>query len=99
MPFKGISYLELWKSFCSAERYYLCNFDRGYHEEQFRVIILNLGQCFRRRCSLKFFIWGSGGPPVRCKGTIYASFKEGIMRNIPVKLYEVRTSVSGGNVV
>ena len=35
MSFKGISYLELWRSFCSAERNHLCNFGRGYYEEQF----------------------------------------------------------------
>ena len=44
MPFKGISYLELWQPFCSAECNHLCNFGRGYYEEQFCVIILNLGQ-------------------------------------------------------
>ena len=42
MPFKGISYLELWKPFCLAERNYLCKFGRGYYEEQFCEIILNL---------------------------------------------------------
>ena len=42
MRFKGISYLELWQPFCSAERNQLCNFSRGYYEEQFCEIILNL---------------------------------------------------------
>ena len=41
MLFKGISYLELWQP-CSAERNHLCKFDRGYQEEQFCEIILNL---------------------------------------------------------
>ena len=50
MPFKGISYLELWQSFCSAERNHLCNFGKGYYEEQSCEIILNLGQWFRRCC-------------------------------------------------
>ena len=35
MPFKDISYLELWQPFCSAERKRLCNFVRGYEEDQF----------------------------------------------------------------
>ena len=43
MPFKGISYLELWQPFCSAERNHLCNSDRGYQEEQYSEVILNLG--------------------------------------------------------
>ena len=58
MPFKGISYLELWQPFCSAERNHLCNFCRRYHEEQFCEIILNLGQWFRR-CCLKDFLSGA----------------------------------------
>ena len=37
----------------------------------------------------------SGGPPVQWSGTIYAIFKEGIMGNIHVKLYEIWTSGSG----
>ena len=55
MPFKGISYLELWLPFCSAERNHLCKFGRGHYEEQFCKIILNLDQWFRRRCRLKDF--------------------------------------------
>ena len=34
-------------------------------------------------------IWSSDDPPVRWSGTIYAILKEGIMGNIPLKLYEV----------
>ena len=34
MPFKDISYLELWKPFCSADQKRLCNFGRRHHEEQ-----------------------------------------------------------------
>ena len=59
MPFKGISYLELWQPFCSAEHYHLCSFGRRYYEEQFFEIILNLGQWFRRRCHLKDFLSGA----------------------------------------
>ena len=61
MPFKGISYLELWQPFCSAEYNHLCNFGRGYQEEQFCEIILNLGQWFRRRYLLKDFLSGHHG--------------------------------------
>ena len=52
MLFKVISYLELWWPFCSAERnnLCLCNFGRGYPEEQFYKIILNLDLWFRRIC-------------------------------------------------
>ena len=50
MLFKDISYLELVKSFCSAEHKHLCNFGGGYNEEQICVIILNLGQWFKRPC-------------------------------------------------
>ena len=59
MLFKGISYLELWQPFCSAENNHLCNFGRGYYEEQFCEIILNLGQWFRRRCHLNDFLSGT----------------------------------------
>ena len=46
MWFKDIYYLELWQPFCSAERnyMYLYNFSKGFHEEQFCEIILNLDQ-------------------------------------------------------
>ena len=59
MQFKGISYLELLQPFCSAEHNRLCNFGRGYYEEQFCEIILNWGQWFRRRCHLKDFLSGA----------------------------------------
>ena len=35
------------------------NSGRGYYEEQFCEIILNLGQWFRRRCCLKDFLSGA----------------------------------------
>ena len=47
MGFKDISYLELWQPFCSEERNHLCNFGKGYHEEKFCEILLNLDQWFR----------------------------------------------------
>ena len=46
----------------------------------------------------RFLIWSSGGPPVRWIGTIYAILKEGVMGNIHVKLYEIWTIGSGGDV-
>ena len=56
MPFEDIPYLELRQPFCSAECSHLCNFDKGYYEEQFCEIILNLDQRFRRICRLKDFL-------------------------------------------
>ena len=47
----------------------------------------------------RFLIWSSCDPPVQRRGTIYAILKEGTMGNIHVKLYEIRTSGSGGDVV
>ena len=47
----------------------------------------------------KILIWSSGDHSVQWRGTIYAILKEGIMGNIHVKLYEFRTSGSGGDVV
>ena len=53
------------------------NFGRGYQEEQFCEIILNLAQLFRRRCVLKIFhIWSSGCPYVQRSGTICAFLVE-----------------------
>ena len=46
-----------------------------------------------------FLNWSSGTPPVRCSGTIYKLFEDGIMGNIHVKLNEIWTSGSGGDVV
>ena len=57
MLFKNISYLELWQPFCSAKRKHLCNFGRGWFEEQFCEIISNLGQWLR--CCLKDFLSGA----------------------------------------
>ena len=59
MLFKGISYLDIWQPFCSAECNHMCNYARGYYEEQFCEIILNLGQWFRSRCCLKDFLSGA----------------------------------------
>ena len=76
MLFNNISYLELWRPFCSAERNNLCNFSRGYSEEQFCEFILNL-DLWLGRCLSKDFLSGalaallfSGAEPLMqfCKG-------------------------------
>ena len=88
MSFKDISYLELWWPFCSGEQNHLCNFGRGYYEEQFYEIILNLDQRFRRRCLLKIFlIWSSGGRFVQGSRTICVILVEGNMRSNSMKLF------------
>ena len=88
MSFKDISYLELWRSSCYVEPNHLCNFGRGYHDEQFCEIILNLDQCFRSRSCLKIFlIWSSGSPFVQWSRTICAILVVGIKRNNSVKLF------------
>ena len=53
MPFKDISYLELWWPLCLAERNHLCIYVSGRHEERFSENDLNRDQKFRRRCRLK----------------------------------------------
>ena len=57
MIFKGISYLELMQPFCSAKSNQLCNFGRGYPEEQF-CVFFNLSKLFRR-CRLNDFLSGA----------------------------------------
>ena len=57
--FRDISFLQLWQQFCSAEQKHLCNFGRECYEEQFCEIILDSGQWFRSRCSLKDFLSGA----------------------------------------
>ena len=47
----------------------------------------------------RLLTWSSGGPPVRWSKTIYAILKEGIMGNVPVKLYEIWTDGLGGDVL
>ena len=99
MPFKDISYLELWRPFYLAERNHLCNFGRGYQEEQYCEIILNLDQWFRKRYLLKIFlISSSGGPFVRHSGTFCGILEDGIMRNNSMNLFQIWASGSGGNV-
>ena len=61
----------------AEELKHLCNFGRGYQEEQLCGIILNLDQWLRRRSLLKIIlIWSSGGPFIRQSGTICAILVE-----------------------
>ena len=76
MLFKDISYLELWRHFCSAQPNHLCNFGRGHYEEHICGIMLNLDR-WLRTCLLKVFLSIALGR----SGTIYAILVEGIMRN------------------
>ena len=92
--FWKISYLKLLRPSCSVERNNLSNFERGYHGEHSCEVIWNLDQWFRR-CRLKdFFFWALAA--LLFSGAI---LKEGIMGNIHLKLYEIWTSDSGGDVV
>ena len=59
MPLKGISYPDIWKPFCTTECNHLCKFGKGYYQKQFFEIILNLGQWFRSRFCLKYFLSGA----------------------------------------
>ena len=45
-PFKGISYLELWRPFCLVQRNCLCNIGRKHYDECFSEDILNLNQWY-----------------------------------------------------
>ena len=94
IPFKGISYLDIWQPFCSAECNYLCNFGREYQQEQFCEFILNLGQWFRR-CLFNDFLSGALATRLYSGAEPFMQFKEGTMGNIGVNLYENRTSASG----
>ena len=87
MLFKGFSYLELWQPFCSGEHYPLCYFSKEYYEDQFCEIILNLKQCFRRRCHIKDVLSGALAALLFCRAKPFVILKEGIMWNIYVKLY------------
>ena len=86
LPFKGISYLELWQFFYLTECNHLCNLSKGYYKKQCCETILILGQWFRRRCRLKGFLSGALVAHLFSGvGTIYATLKDGIMWNIYVK--------------
>ena len=75
------------------EHDHLCNFVKGYYEEQFFEIILNLGQWYRR-CRLKDFLSGALASLLFSGAKHLCNFKGGIMGNFHVKLYEICTSTS-----
>ena len=62
------------------------------------VKLSELGQWFRRRCHLKDFLSGALAA-LLFSGAEPFILKECIMGNIRMKLYEIRTSGSGGGVV
>ena len=59
---------------------------------------MTLGPVVQEMLFKRSLILSSGGPPVQWSRTIYAILKEGIMGNIHMKLYEIWTSGSGGDV-
>ena len=73
----------------------LCNFGRGYTEEQFWEIILNLDQWFKRCFLMIFLTCSSGSPFVQRSWTICAILVERIQRNNSVKLFWIWTNGSG----
>ena len=77
----------------------MCNYERGHHGQHSCEVTRNSDQWFRRRCCLKDFLSGAlAAPFVQQSRTICAILKEGIMGNIHVKLYEIWTSILGGDV-
>ena len=50
MSFKRFFYFQIRWPFCSAEQNYFSNSGRGQYGEHSCKIILNLDQCFKRRC-------------------------------------------------
>ena len=95
IPFKDISYLELWQSLRSMEWKHLCNFGSRHLEGLFCEIILNLDQW----CLKIVLIWSSGGPFIQGSGTTYAILVGGIKRNNSVKLFLIWARGSGGDVI
>ena len=78
MSLKDISYVELWKPFCSAERTICAIIVREHYQEQFCEIILYLDQWFR--CRLKTFNLELCRPFICPRETICAILVEAIMR-------------------
>ena len=71
MLFKGISYLEPWQPFCSAEQNHLSNFSGGYYDEHFCEIIF--GQWFRI-CHLKDVFSGALAALLFCGAEPFMQF-------------------------
>ena len=55
LSFKDISYLVLWRPFCSVEQNHLCNFGEGHFEEQFLRNYFEFGPVVQEKMSLKGF--------------------------------------------
>ena len=58
MSLKDISYLELWRHFCSAERTHLCNFVDGIMRNNSKNFF-KLWPVYQGRCRLKYFLSGA----------------------------------------
>ena len=91
MLFKGISYLELWQPFCSAECDHMCKFCRGYYEEQFCEILLNFGKWIIGRCCLKCFYLKLWQPSclVERNHLIICNFETGYHGEHPCELWNL----------
>ena len=64
------------------------------------VVFVELGFVVQEQMLFKIFlICSSGGSLLRWSRTIYAILKEGVIGNIYVKLNDIWTSVSGGDIV
>ena len=100
MTFKCISYLELWQPFSSAERNHFVQCLKRVSRGTIIGNYFEFWSVAQEEMSFKrVLIWSSSGPPVQRTKTIYAILEGGIMGNIHVKLYEIRTSGSGGDVI
>ena len=64
----------------------MCSFGKGHYDKHFCEIILNLNQCFKRRCLKDISCLELCQPFVQQSRTVCAIFVEGIMRNTSVKL-------------
>ena len=89
MPFKVLSYLELWWPLCSAERNHLCSFGPGFYEEHFcEIYNFEFETVVQKEMSFKDIsyleVWL---PFFQRSGTICAISIEGIMRKDYVKLF------------
>ena len=86
MPFKDISYLELWPFFCSAERTICAILVEGV-KRNYSVKLFEFGPVVQEMSFKRFLIWSSGGPLVQWSGIVYVILKEGIIGNINVILF------------
>ena len=78
----------------------LCNFDRGYPEEQFYKNYFEFGPVVQEEITFeRFHIWSSGSHPVQWRRTIYAIYVKSSVRDNSVILFCIWTSGSGGDVV